>query len=177
MHVIDRSGEARSSAAQGRFADTSYFVGCSSGGHQALSEAQRYPDDYDGIIAGDPANNRIRQTFGFLNSWVATHAPTASRSCPRRSSRCHEVGRRRVRRVDGLKDGIIDDPRRCHFDPAKLLCKNGAIESECSRSRRSTPCARCTRARRAAHRRADLHGWPRGSERSATARSRAGAST
>src|SRR5947207_8862085 len=59
----------------GRFADHAYFVGCSSGGHQALSEAQRFPDDYDGIVAGDPAHNRIRQTFAFLYSWLSTHTP------------------------------------------------------------------------------------------------------
>src|SRR5262249_39110850 len=73
IHVTADAAKLIVRNAQGRFADRSYFVGCSSGGHQALSEAQRFPDDYDGIVAGDPAHNRIRQTFGFLNSWLATH--------------------------------------------------------------------------------------------------------
>ena len=51
----------------------SYFTGCSTGGQQALSEAQRYPADYDGIVAGDPGNNRIHLIYGFLWSWLATH--------------------------------------------------------------------------------------------------------
>src|SRR6187455_3170978 len=73
VHVMTETSKLIVRVAQGRFAEHSYFVGCSSGGHQALSEAQRYPDDYDGIVAGDPANNRIRQTFAFLHSWIATH--------------------------------------------------------------------------------------------------------
>ncbi len=73
IHVMTESAKLIVRNAAGRFAERSYFVGCSAGGQQALSEAQRYPDDYDGIVAGDPANNRIRQTFGFLSSWIATH--------------------------------------------------------------------------------------------------------
>src|SRR4051794_25697797 len=108
----------------GRLPEHSYFNGCSSGGHQALSEAQRYPEDYDGIIAGDPANNRIRQTFAFLWSWVATHtdegAPilnAASLALVTKSvvDACDGI--------DGVKDGLIDDPRKCRFDPSTLLCK------------------------------------------------------
>ena len=74
IHVMTESSKLIIRNAAGRFADKSYFVGCSAGGHQALSEAQRYPDDYDGIVAGAPAANRIRQTFGFLSSWLATHS-------------------------------------------------------------------------------------------------------
>ena len=73
VHVMTDAAKLIVRDAQGRFADRAYFVGCSSGGHQALTEAQRYPEDYDGIVAGDPAHNRIRQTFAFLYSWVATH--------------------------------------------------------------------------------------------------------
>src|SRR4029077_7921795 len=72
VHVMTESAKLIVRNATGRFAERSYFVGCSAGGQQALSEAQRYPEDYDGIVAGDPANNRIRQTFGFLSSWIAT---------------------------------------------------------------------------------------------------------
>ncbi len=55
VHVMTESSKLIIRNAAGRFADKSYFVGCSAGGQQALSEAQRYPDDYDGIVAGDPA--------------------------------------------------------------------------------------------------------------------------
>src|SRR6516162_5975762 len=74
VHVMTETSKLIVRDAQGRFADRSYFVGCSAGGQQALGEAQRFPEDYDGIVAGDPANNRIRQTFGFLYSWIATHS-------------------------------------------------------------------------------------------------------
>jgi pimeloyl-ACP methyl ester carboxylesterase len=126
VHVMTDAAKLIVRDAQGRFADHAYFVGCSSGGHQALSEAQRYPEDYDGIVAGDPANNRIRQTFGFLYSWVATHGPDGKPIVP--LAKLQLLTKSVVEAcdsLDGLKDGIIDDPRRCHFDPAKLACKNG----------------------------------------------------
>ncbi len=112
--------------AQGRFADHSYFVGCSAGGQQALSEAQRFPDDYDGIVAGDPANNRIRQSFGFLYAWLVTHNADGAPILP--PAKLQLLTRSAVDAcdaIDGLKDGLIDDPRKCHFDPGKLLCKAG----------------------------------------------------
>ena len=60
-------------AHRGRFPDHAYFDGCSTGGQQALSEAQRFPADYDGIVAGDPGHNRARLILGFLWSWNAMH--------------------------------------------------------------------------------------------------------
>lgn len=71
----------------GRLAAEAYFSGCSTGAQQALSEAPRYPADYDGIVAGDPGNNRVRLNIGFLWSWKVTQG---GRSCPfgPRNCRC-----------------------------------------------------------------------------------------
>jgi feruloyl esterase len=114
----------------GKFPDHSYFDGCSTGGQQALSEAQRYPDDYDGIIAGDPGNNRVRQTFGFLWSWSVSHRDGVAVIPAAKLSMITKAVVDACDGLDGLKDGIIDDPRRCHYDPGRLLCK-GADEPSC----------------------------------------------
>ena len=126
VHVMTDAAKLIVRDAQGRFAERSYFVGCSAGGQQALSEAQRFPDDYDGIVAGDPANNRIRQSFGFLYSWMATHTSDGTPILP--PAKLALLTRSMVEAcdaVDGLKDGLIDDPRRCHVDPGKFLCRAG----------------------------------------------------
>lgn len=129
IHVTAEASKLVVRDAQGRFADHAYFLGCSSGGHQALSEAQRYPEDYDGIIAGDPASNRIRQTFGFTYSWMAAHGADGKPIIPQNKlSLITKAVVEACDGLDGLKDGIIDDPRRCHFDPAKLLCKGAAAD-------------------------------------------------
>src|SRR5437867_5038564 len=82
IHVMTETAKLIVRNHTGRFAEHAYFVGCSSGGHQALSEAQRFPEDYDGVIAGDPAHNRIRQTFGFLHSWIVTHNRAGTPAIP-----------------------------------------------------------------------------------------------
>ncbi len=109
----------------GRFPEVSYFNGCSTGGHQALSEAQRFPDDYDGIIAGDPAYDRVHQTAAYLWSWIATHDERRGAKLFS-DAQLHLVTKSAVAAcdaLDGVKDGVIDDPRRCHFDPGVLKCK------------------------------------------------------
>ena len=72
--VVERAGD--------RAPLRSYFTGCSTGGQQALSEAQRYPADYEGIIAGAPGNNRINLIYGFLWSWLATHDASGNATLP-----------------------------------------------------------------------------------------------
>ncbi len=114
----------------GRFPDHSYFVGCSTGGHQALSEAQRFPDDYDGIVAGDPAYDRVHQTFSFLWLWMATHKDGASLIPNAKLPMLTKAAVTACDAIDGIKDGVIDDPRRCSFDPATLACK-GADDASC----------------------------------------------
>jgi feruloyl esterase len=166
MHVTTEAAKLIVRNAQGRFADRSYFVGCSSGGHQALTEAQRYPDDYDGIVAGDPANNRIRQTFGFLNSWLATHGADGKPLLS--AAKLALVTKSAVDAcdaVDGLKDGLIDDPRRCHFDPAKILCKAGTDDATCLTQPQVDAVRKMYDGTKSPKTGEQIYtGWPRGSE-------------
>ena len=114
----------------GRFPEYSYFEGCSTGGQQALSEVQRYPDDYDGVVAGDPGHNRIRLILGFLWGWSALHTDTGqSLLSPANLSLLTRAVVEACDARDGLRDGLIDDPRTCTFKPATLLCKDAENES------------------------------------------------
>jgi hypothetical protein len=101
----------------------SYFASCSNGGRQALMEAQRFPDDYNGIIAGAPANYwthllatavwNMQVTLDNPASYIpAGKLPAISRAA---LTACDAQ--------DGVKDGILNDPRECHFNPETLLCK------------------------------------------------------
>jgi feruloyl esterase len=98
----------------------SYWNGCSTGGRQGLKEAQAFPDDYDGIIAGAPANRTA------LALWIA-HAvkDPASYIPPNKYPIIHQAALAACDAHDGLEDGLIDDPTRCAFDPGVLLCKGG----------------------------------------------------
>jgi feruloyl esterase len=106
----------------------SYFSGCSTGGYQALMAAQRHPKDFDGIIAGDPGNNRSNLNLAFLWNYLSNH--------PRGDDRHQIVPNEKLLlinhavvascdRLDGVVDGVINDPRRCHFDLQSLLCPAG----------------------------------------------------
>ena len=104
----------------GRGTTRSYFSGCSDGGREALMEAQRYPEDFDGIIAGAPANNWSHLFTGFVwNEQAMAETPIPAAKLPVIQngvlSACDGI--------DGVKDDLIEDPRACHFDPASLLCK------------------------------------------------------
>jgi feruloyl esterase len=100
----------------------SYFVSCSNGGRQGLMEAQRYPDDYDGIIAGAPAYHWTAQVTGFIWNTQALAARDAMIPAAKVPI-LQQAILQRCDGLDGVKDGLIRDPRRCHFDPRVLLCK------------------------------------------------------
>jgi feruloyl esterase len=124
VHVMTDVAKIIVRSHQGRLPERSYFSGCSTGGQQALSEAQRYPSDYDGIVAGDPGNDRLNLIYGFLWSWLATHDEQGQAILP--SSKLPAIAAAATAAcdaADGLKDGIIDDPRACHFAPASIACK------------------------------------------------------
>jgi feruloyl esterase len=115
----------------GAGAKLAYFQGCSSGGRQALMEAQRFPADYDGIIAGSATNNWTNMMFGRI--WVAqaTLSDPASYIPPAKYPMIHQAVLAACDAMDGVKDGVLDQPMKCRFDPAVLACKNGADSEDC----------------------------------------------
>lgn len=107
----------------------SYFASCSNGGRQALMEAQRFPEDYDGIIAGAPANFWTHLLTAAV--WVdqATLAHAVSYIPPSKLPAISAAVLAACDAEDGVTDGILNDPRRCHFNPATLLCRSADSNS------------------------------------------------
>jgi feruloyl esterase len=106
----------------------SYFSGCSSGGWQGLTEAQRYPSDYDGILAGAPAINYLGATArGMVLGQAAVKEPKGNLDAAA-SQLLVQAATAACDANDGLKDGLIGDPFNCKFDPAQLLCKAGQTQ-------------------------------------------------
>jgi hypothetical protein len=104
----------------GRDAEQSYFNGCSDGGREALMEAQRYPEDFNGIIAGAPANDWSHLFTGFVwNEQALAEIPIPSAKLPVIQNAVVAA----CDALDGVRDGLLEDPRACNFDPASLLCK------------------------------------------------------
>jgi len=108
-----------------------YFMGCSAGGIQAMNEAERFPWDFDGIVAGGPA---LSLTGVWMNMVWVNRALTGKNSEPilgqPEIKRLHQAVLDKCDMNDGVRDGVIGDPRNCHFDPAALLC-SAARPKEC----------------------------------------------
>jgi feruloyl esterase len=100
----------------------SYFNGCSTGGRQAVTAAQRYPDDFDGIIAGAPAFHTSRQAFGQI--WNA-QAMAGAGFTREQLQLVHDAVLESCDGLDGVVDGVIENPLACRFDPSRLACGSG----------------------------------------------------
>ena len=129
VHAMTEAAQFLVRDEYGKLAEHSYFTGCSTGGHQALMEAQRFPADYDGIVAGDPGNNRVRLNIGFLWSWLALYKDAASALPATKLAAINRAAIVSCDTMDGVKDGLISEPLRCKFDPQELLCKGSDNES------------------------------------------------
>jgi feruloyl esterase len=110
----------------------SYWQGCSGGGREGLIQAYRYPDEFDGIIAGDPAN--IRRNAWALWLAGASLKDPASYIPPSKYPMIHDAVLAACDANDGLKDGLIDEPEKCHVDFTALQCK-AADGPDCLTSR------------------------------------------
>jgi tannase/feruloyl esterase len=101
----------------------SYFDSCSNGGREALMEVQRYPADYNGVLAGAPSSFRTHLQLAM--TWVgeALSAEPGSHFSSTKLPAIEAAALAACDARDGLKDGVIDEPYKCHFDPSVLLCK------------------------------------------------------
>lgn len=128
-HVTAVAAQAITKNYYGSKARYAYFNGCSNGGRQALMEAQRYPGDFDGIIAGDPSLGAL----GYVRRAITYQFMLASpeRVLPAQQLDVLSKGALAAcDKSDGLVDGLIGDPRDCAFDPGVLVCKAGQT-TEC----------------------------------------------
>jgi len=127
VHDTSEQAKAIAAAFYGKAPAASYFVGCSDGGREALMEAQRYPEDFNGILAGAPASDWSHLFTSFAWNALALskeRIPIEKLLVIQRAvvAAC-DAG-------DGLKDGLVSSPLACHFDPAVLACK-GADAKDC----------------------------------------------
>jgi feruloyl esterase len=108
----------------------SYWFGCSAGGRQALKEAQRFPEDYDGIIAGAPGNDWMGRAAGSLR--VAKHLEhhEDARLPEAKVQLLHDAVLAACDAADGVEDRVVGDPERCQFDPGVLEC-SGVAGDDC----------------------------------------------
>lgn len=129
IHEMTIKAKAIIKAQYGKAPKFSYFISCSNGGRQALMEAQRYPDDYDGIIAGAPANNWTQLMLNAAYISQVTLSDAASYIPAKKMKAIEAAALASCDAADGLKDNQIDDPTRCRFDPSALLCQGAETDA------------------------------------------------
>jgi feruloyl esterase len=124
VHEMTIAAKAIINARYGNNPKYSYWNGCSTGGRQALVEAQRYAADYDGIIAGAAAIYTTHLQGAQVWSAQVVHKDEASYIPPPKYAVLHAAVLEACDELDGVKDGVLENPTKCHFDPQKLSCSN-----------------------------------------------------
>lgn len=132
LHVTTVNAKAIVAAMYGKTAVHSYYVGCSKGGEQGLMEAQRFPEDYDGLLVGDPAYNWTHHYAG-AHLWysIATLKNPESYIPASKVAVLAAAVNKACDAKDGVRDGVVNDPLACKFDPAVLECKTGDDTDRC----------------------------------------------
>jgi feruloyl esterase len=128
-HVATDVGKKLTASYYGRPVQRSYWQGCSTGGRQGLAEIQRYPDDYDGVIAGAPVYTPLVYSNAMLRV-QAFHQKPESNLLPAHVPLIQKSVLAACDMKDGVADGILTDPRSCSWDPGVLACK-GSASADC----------------------------------------------
>ncbi len=122
VHEVAVHAKAITRTFYGKEPSLSYFVGCSNGGREALMEAQRYPADFDGLVVGAPANRWSHLFTAFVWNELAQLRTPESRIPVAKLPALQSAVLAACDRLDGVQDGLLEDPRTCRFDPAVLTC-------------------------------------------------------
>ncbi|MBV9768731.1 MAG: tannase/feruloyl esterase family alpha/beta hydrolase [Bryobacterales bacterium] len=130
VHEMTVKAKAIIQAYYGQAPTLSLWNGCSAGGKQGLKEAQSFPQDYGAIVAGAPVNDSVGRAFGAMWIAQAVHQTEASYIPPEKFPFIHKAVLEACDASDGVKDGVIENPMRCRFDPATIACK-GAEANDC----------------------------------------------
>jgi feruloyl esterase len=170
VHVSIDAAKSVASALYRQAARHAYFWGCSTGGQQALMEAQRYPKDFDGIIAGDPGNNRTHLNAGFLWQFVKNHRPADLSVIvpPEKLALITDCVVKECRGKDGglSSDDFLTDPEACDFHPAELVCNGGDAPDCLTQEQVDAMTAMYLGAHDPRTGEQIYYGWPKGSENS-----------
>jgi feruloyl esterase len=135
VHEMTVTAKAMISAYYGAQPSFSFFDGCSTGGRQGLMEAQRYPDDYNGILSGDPVINYTHLQAAHFSIALRTRKVPGSYFPLDKLPAMEKASLSACDAIDGVKDGLIEDPLKCNFrnDPSAMLC-SGAESASCMTS-------------------------------------------
>jgi len=131
VHEMTVNAKTLVDAFYGRTPHHAYWNGCSTGGKQALTEAQRYPADYDGISVGDANFDQIGNRAQYVWNGQATFANPATKLSSAQLSLVNKAVLKACDALDGVADDSIEDPRQCGFDPAVLQCQPGQDAAAC----------------------------------------------
>jgi feruloyl esterase len=129
IHEMTLTAKTLIDAFYGSGPEFSYFNGCSTGGRQGLMEAQRYPNDYDGIISGAPVNAFTQLHMGQLWTAHATLIPEGAALDADDLELVNAAVLAACDANDGVADGILADPRSCSFDPSELACRGRSTDA------------------------------------------------
>jgi hypothetical protein len=123
VHLTAERAKQILQAYYGKAEEKAYFDSCSDGGREALMEAQRFPEDYDGILAGAPANAWTTMLAAGVGAMQSLASDPRAYISDLKLPAIQKAALDACDALDGVKDGVIGDPMQCHFDPGVLLCK------------------------------------------------------
>jgi len=125
MHETTVVGKALTTAYYGTAPKYSYMLECGGGSAAALHEVQKYPADYNGIVVGGHAAHLTRQIFGQYWLWLATHPDGVAILPAAKLPVIHDAVLNKCDMLDGVKDGLLENPTSCTFDPKEIECRSG----------------------------------------------------